>query len=99
MPDTPEFMTAWNKITDSHGPFGSETVKILDTAFESILENMLSGGTKLQFYMLNKGTPRTTSEYENYFKLKKFEKFEKYPDPFVRNFIIWKNSVSTKSVD
>ena len=57
MPDTPEFTTTWNKITDSHGPFGSETVKILDNAFESILENMLSGGTKLHFYMLDKGMP------------------------------------------
>ena len=89
IPDSTEFMKTVHQITDSYGPFGEEKIKILDYAFESIIENMLCGGTKLLLYIINKDIPQTPTEFENYWKLKKFEKFDKYPNPFVRNFNIF----------
>jgi hypothetical protein len=48
---------------------------------------MFCGGTKLLFYVLDKDIPKTKSEYESYKKLGKFQRHEKYPDPYVRKFI------------
>lgn len=86
MPENSKFMETCSRITDSYGPYGTERVKILNNAFDSIMENILWAGSKIVFYILDKDKPSTVSEFDNYWKLKKFEKFEKYPDPFVRKW-------------
>ena len=70
MPEDSKFLDTCNRISDSYGPFGTERVKILNNAFDSIMENMLWGGSKIMFYILDKAKPSTVSEFENYSKLK-----------------------------
>jgi len=88
VPEETRFLSIIEKLCGSYGPFGKEKIKILDNTFNSIVENMLSGGTKLMLYVIDKeNMPKTAEEFINYSKLKKFEKYEKYPDPLVRKFI------------
>jgi hypothetical protein len=38
-------------------------------------------------YVVDKKIPSSKAEFESYVKLKKFQQYEQYPDPIVRNFI------------
>jgi hypothetical protein len=42
---------------------------------------------KSAIYAVDKNIPRTRSEFERYAKLKKYQQYEAYPDPDVREFI------------
>ena len=41
----------------------------------------------IHFYVSDKNIPTTKAEFESYSKLGKFQRHEKYPDPYVRKFI------------
>lgn len=88
IPNCKALLDYWNQKEVNFGPFGNEKVKILENSFKAILENMFCGGNKLLLYVIeNKDLPKWKADYERYEKLKKFKRYELYPDPLVRKFI------------
>ena len=59
----------------------------MDSAFSQILENLIFPTSKLFLYISDKNIPNSKDQYERYKGMKKFEQYEKYPDPLVRFFI------------
>lgn len=76
-----------NKTSKASRPFGTNKLNKLDQAFDTIVDNMYCGGTKLMLYVIDKDIPKTRAEYESYSKLGKFQRHAKYPDPLVRQYI------------
>ncbi|CAI2365188.1 unnamed protein product [Moneuplotes crassus] len=87
----------FKKIGKSYGAFGEEKVKILDNCINMFLENAFSGSMiKQDLYILDKKFPTTFAEKESFMKMKKFQQFEKYPDEFVRDWVLQRELVLKK---
>ena len=76
------------KIYSGYSAMGTEKMKILENSFDIFLENILWGTDfKAVFYAADKQIPETWAECQSYLKLKKFQKYELYPDENVRDFL------------
>lgn len=84
-----KLLEAFNTISEKYGPIGEEKVKILDYSFDMILENSLCGpGMKSLFYMWDReDIPKSAEDFDKYEKMKKYQQYESYPDPIIRQFI------------
>mmetsp|Transcript_14818 Transcript_14818/g.13025 ORF Transcript_14818/g.13025 Transcript_14818/m.13025 type:complete len:156 (+) Transcript_14818:206-673(+) len=77
-----------NCITNSYCYLGKNKLEILENSFDMFLENMLMGKDfKGSFYSCDKEIPQNFAEMQSYLKMKKFQKYDKYPDEKVRDFI------------
>ena len=85
--DRSELLQIISNMSEKFGPYGSEQVKILDSCFQTIIENLAKSTDKVMLYCCDKDVPTTKEEYDRYKVMKKFEKHEKYPDPIVRQYI------------
>ncbi|CAI2366652.1 unnamed protein product [Moneuplotes crassus] len=83
-----KLMKTIRKIQLGYSSMGAEKMKILDGSFDLFLENILCG-TDFQsmFYAADKKMPSTFSEAQAYLRMKKFEKYEQYPDEKLRDFL------------
>lgn len=87
LPEDTQVLDIMNKMSDNYSPFGKEKVKIMDNAFNSILENMMCGGGKFPLYLLAKDFIPTKTDFEKFAKMKKFQRYENYPDPIIRKYM------------
>ena len=87
IPDYKKVLEIGRWYWKDYGPFGVERVKIIDSAFTQILDNLVFPTNKLFLYIADKDIPITKDQFERYKTMKKFEQYENYPDPFVRFYI------------
>lgn len=75
-------------ISKNFRGFGKNKLEILEQSFDQFLENTLMGKDfKGAFYSCDKDFPMSFTALQSYSKMKKFQKYEKYPDEKVRDFI------------
>lgn len=77
------------QLTSNNNSFQNDVsnIKLLDSCFQTIIENAMTENLKLILYCWDKPIPLKKSEYDRYSVMKKFEKFENYPDEHIRTFI------------
>ena len=79
---------------------GKEKMKILEGSFDMFLENILCGTDfKSLFYAADKELPNTFAEAQMYLRLKKFQKYEQFPDEKFRDFLDIKLPMIKNSID
>lgn len=81
-------METIKNIQKGYSNIGDEKRKILDGSFDLFMENILCGTDfKSMFYSVDKGVPSSFAEAQSYLKMKKFQKYELYPDEKFRDFL------------
>ena len=55
-----------SQMNDSFGPYGHNHVKILDSCFQSIVENSCGSVCKLMLYCCDKNLPKSKEEFDSY---------------------------------
>mmetsp|Transcript_3044 Transcript_3044/g.2527 ORF Transcript_3044/g.2527 Transcript_3044/m.2527 type:complete len:156 (-) Transcript_3044:305-772(-) len=83
-----DLINTLKELSEGYSALGSEKLKILESSFDTFLEGILIGNDfKTLFYAADKEIPQTFAECQSYLKLKKFQRFEKYPDEKLREFL------------
>ncbi|CAI2365236.1 unnamed protein product [Moneuplotes crassus] len=83
-----KLMKTIRNIQKGYSSMGDEKMKILDGSFDMFMENILCGTDfKSLFYSVDKDLPKTFAEAQAYLKMKKFQKYELYPDEKLRDFL------------
>jgi len=87
-----------SKTTSLYGAFGEEKIKILEKSFDNFVENIMTGANlKLAFYAVDKPLPTKYKDFERYVKLKKYQRYEAYPDEKTTEYLnAWISSTTEK---
>jgi len=86
--DNNDLIKMLSKISSQYGAFGEEKMKVLEKSFDGFLENIMSGANlKLAFYVAERPMPVKYKDFERYAKLKKYQRYEEYPDEYMREYL------------
>ena len=86
--DDIEFIDTLHDLSEGYSALGEEKLKVLENSFDMFLESILIGTDfKAVFYAADKELPQTFADCQSYLKMKKFQKFEKFPDEKLRDFL------------
>ena len=83
-----------DQITKKHlnflelfGPYGKHKREVIDSSFNTIVENLVPEIFRLGMLTIDREVPKSRKDIDRYLKMPRYEKYEKYPDEELREWI------------
>ena len=91
-----QILKKYMEFQELFGPYGKHKRDVIDSSFNTIIENLVPEFFRLGILNLDKEIPKSRKEADKYSKMARYEKYEKFPDEDNREWIdqIWQINVT-----